>query len=509
MKKATKLLLSVLPISSISLLSVVSCSTTNSNAKQPGKTPKIPKVEPKTPKTPENDSTEPSEDPKKPEENQPKKPDDQPQGDSPSNNHPHNDQPADQPEIHKVDFSDVDKLPKEISLEHFTNYKNKSLESAWSDLQKDSTVFSHILFKNLKGYKISFENISSVKFDHSKGVIDNVKIKFTKEGESKTRVFVLTGLKKTDSIEPKEPKNNKDNYIKPKSVDNRLFGLFPSLLAYMLLFVENNKKYEEIQWAKNSINFEQLKNKNTSFFDESFVGFNVGTKELLFEYNENDRTKYEDKITSAKYDDINGELGLEVEITNREESGLTEPRITKRFNFKGFRKANFNNQNDNVLSLSLLPSDLKDLATKGSLKSDVDKAIKSKEFSKKISISNNDFIKNWLFKKIILNVVDNENHIYRDTQSLKLDYSNKGGENNTIIAFNDGTSLYPLHTKIDKDSISDIFITITNEDGQNKLEIEFNVNIPFYASNLSDLTSHSTSKDETLKYKINVSTRID
>nr|WP_265509574.1 LppA family lipoprotein [Mycoplasma mycoides] len=458
---------------------------------------------------PENDPTKPSEDPKKPEENQPKKPDEQPQGDNPNNNAQlHNDQPADQPEIHKVDFSDVDKLPKEISLEHFTNYKNKPLESAWSDLQKDSTVFSHILFKNLKGYKISFENTSAVKFDHSKGVIGNVKIKFTKEGKSITRVFVLTGLKKKEEIKPNQPKNNKNNYIKPKSVDNRLSGLFPSLLAYMLLFVEDNKKYEEIQWAKNSINFEQLKNKNTNFFDESFVGFNVGTKELLFEYNENDRTKYEDKITSAKYDDINGELGLEVEIKNRKDSNLSEPSITKVFNFKGFRKANFNNQNDNVLSLSLLPSDLKDLATKGSLKSDVGKAIKSKEFSKKISISNNDFIKNWLFKKLILNVVDNENHIYRDTQSLKLDYSNKSGENNTIIAFNDGTSLYPLHTKIDKDSISDIFITITNEDGQNKLEIEFNVNIPFYASNLSDLTSHSTSKDETLKYKINASTRI-
>ncbi|EXU60034.1 LppA family lipoprotein [Mycoplasma mycoides] len=499
MKKATKLLLSILPISSISLLSVISCSTRNSNNMESDKTPKMP----------ENDSTKPSEDPKKPEENQLKKPDEQPQGDDSNNNvQPHNDQPADQPETHIVNFSDVDKLPREISLEHFTNYKNKPLESAWSDLQKDSTVFSHILFKNLKGYKISFENTSAVKFDHSKGVIGNVKIKFTKEGKTITRVFMFTGLKKNEEIKPNQPKNNKDNYIKPRSVDNRLSGLFPSLLAYMLLFVEDNKKYEEIQWNKNSINFDQLKNKNTNFFDESFVGFNVGTKELLFEYNENDRTKYEDKITSAKYDDINGELGLEVEIKNRKDSNLSEPGITKVFNFKGFRKTNFNNQDDNVLSLSLLPSDLKDLATKGSLKSDINKAIESKEFSKKISISNNDFIKNELFKKLILNVVDNENHIYRDTQSLKLDYSNKSGESNTIIAFNDGTSLYPLHTKIDKDSIGDIFITITNEDGQNKLEIELNVNIPFYASNLNDLTSHSTSQDKTLEYKINASTRI-
>ncbi|SRX60805.1 hypothetical protein [Mycoplasma mycoides] len=39
MKKAIKLLLSILPISSISVLGVVSCSTTNLNAKQPDKKP--------------------------------------------------------------------------------------------------------------------------------------------------------------------------------------------------------------------------------------------------------------------------------------------------------------------------------------------------------------------------------------------------------------------------------------------------------------------------------------
>nr|VZR99327.1 hypothetical protein MF5582_00016 [Mycoplasma feriruminatoris] len=90
-----------------------------------------------------------------------------------------------------------------------------------------------------------------------------------------------------------------------------------------------------------------------------------------------------------------------------------------------------------------------------------------------------------------------------------MDYSNKTDENRTIIAFKDGSSLYPLHTRINKDSISDIFITITNSDGENKLEIEFNVNIPVYASNLSDLTSHASSKEQFLKYKIVSSTKIN
>nr|VZR99325.1 hypothetical protein MF5582_00015 [Mycoplasma feriruminatoris] len=424
MKKATKLLLSILPISSIGFLSVVSCSTTkkpdnqnkpnnnnpnlnnsssgnqtnpnDSTAPNENNTPSQPENQPNNnentpntdPKKPESEHKQP-ESPKKPEE--PKKPEDKPQADQPQGEDPnaHNEQPPadkpvpNQPNEHKVDFSDIDKLSNEISLEHFTSYKNKSLESAWSDLQKDSTVFSHIFFKNIKGYNISFENTSSVKFDHSKGVIDNVKIKFTKQGQSKTRVFAITGLKKTDSVKPNGTKNNKENYIKPRSINKELSGLFPSLLAYMLLFVENDKKYEEIQWDKNSINFDELKNKNTDLFDESFVGFNAGTKELLFEYNENDRTKYEDKIINAKYDDITGELGLEVEIKNREESNLTEANITKSFSFKGFRKINFNNQNNNVFSLSLLPSDLKEIAGKGILKSTVSSLLTKKEFNKK------------------------------------------------------------------------------------------------------------------------------
>nr|VZK64874.1 hypothetical protein MF5292_00016 [Mycoplasma feriruminatoris]VZR75019.1 hypothetical protein MF5294_00016 [Mycoplasma feriruminatoris]VZR96818.1 hypothetical protein MF5293_00016 [Mycoplasma feriruminatoris] len=196
--------------------------------------------------------------------------------------------------------------------------------------------FKEVIFnKNLdilSKYKINFESdFSNVIFAQEKGTIDNVKIKFTKEKESKIKVFIFTGFKKITN-ESKDKINNKDNYIKAKTtLDKRITAVYPSLLANMLLYVEDSKKYEEIQLSRNSINFDELKNKNTDLFENDFIGFNIGTKEFLFEYNEKDREKYKDKIVAAKYDDINGELGVEVEITNRKESNITEPLIKKTF----------------------------------------------------------------------------------------------------------------------------------------------------------------------------------
>ncbi|QVK08538.1 LppA family lipoprotein [Mycoplasma mycoides] len=516
MKKATKFLLSILPISSISFLSVVSCSTTSSNSKQPEKKPKKPnEKDPIIPKKPDD---------KKPEEsNQPDNNNTNP-GDSNNGSNkpkpdtsekPQSDKPSDQPEIHKVDFSDVDKLTKDISFDSFVFYKQKDPITAWNELiTNQEKSFKEVIFsKNvdiLNKYKISFEsNFSDVKFDQEKGVIENVKIKFTKDKESKILIFNFTGFKKVAS-ESTNKVNNKENYIKAKTtVDKRISGLFPSLLAYMLLFAEDSKKYEELHSNNNAINFDDLKNKNPDLFDNNFVGFSAGTKELLFDYNDKDKTKYKDKIIAARYDDITGELGLEVEITNREENTLTEPRITKKFNFKGFRSVDFKDQNNNVLSLTLLPNDLKEIVDKKPLKSSIDTFLNAKHFNKAVKILEDDSIKNALFKKLLVNIEDNKNHIYKGRQTFKLDINDKKNFNKSIVGLKDGTTLYPLHTRITKDSISDGLVTLLNDDNQNQVKVEFTVNIPIYASTLSDLTSHTTSQDKVLKYKVTVTTKIN
>ncbi|WP_434333602.1 LppA family lipoprotein [Mycoplasma capricolum subsp. capricolum] len=524
MKKATKLLLSILPISSISLLSLVSCSTTSSNNKKPeeNRTDKTPEKEPE--KLPENSKKPDNEskiNPKEPDSNKPNygdKNNKEPEGNN-SNNQPTDQPQADEPNHHNVDFSDLEKIEKEINFDSFKFYKDKDPKTAWFELVKNpNETFKKIIFnKNiniLNKYKINFESdFSNVVFILEKGIIENVQIKFTKDNQSKIFIFTFSGFKKANKT-PSNKIDGKQNYVKKKeSLDKKIVGLHPSLLAYMLLYAEDNKIYEKIQRHKDVINFEELKNKNTNLFSNDFVGFNILTKEWLFEYNEADRTKYKDKIVAASYDDINGELQLELEISNREEIVSSDSKntvIKQKFEFKGFRKISFDKPNDNVLFLSLLQSDLKEIITKGSLKSIIDPLIMHKKFNEKIQLPDGNIkLKNEIFKKLIVDIQDNQNHIYKSAQTLKIDSNNSQNEYKSIIGLADNSSLYPFHTKINKDSIKNFYITINNKESKKEVEIEFDVYVPIYASTLSELLSHSTIKDEKLKIKVISSTKFD
>ncbi|MDP4040729.1 LppA family lipoprotein [Mycoplasma mycoides] len=549
MKKATKLLLSILPISSISLLSVVSCSTTNSNAKQPNKKPEKPNgkdpIIPKKPddKKPNNndnnsnsnsnpnnkpDSTTPSENknpfkpdktpktpdtnPKQPEEN-PKKPDKQPHGDDSNNNHPHNDQPADQPDSHKVDFSDVDKLPKEISFDNFEIYKKQDATSAWFDLKtKIKWIFEKVINDKeiINKYEVSFVNENDLVFVDEKGVIDRVSIKFTKDKQSKTRTFSFTGFKKrTNQVN----KNNKENYIKPKNkVDKKLLGLHPSLVAYMLMYSQDHNNYRELLQSGNVINFEELENGNNNLFYSDSINLNVEMKDLLLEYDKSLGELYDDKIIGVRYDDINGILGLEVEITNRDDDPKTKDEPfsykPKAFIFQGFRKIDFNNNDRNVLSINLLPSSLKEIVSKGNVKKKIDEFKKSGKKENKISFekSTEPFFKQQLFKNLLVDINDNEHKIYRSTKTLSLHSSNGY---TSIIGLTGNMSIYPFHSIITKDCINNISLVVNREPDNNYLiTIDFDFDIPVFSSTFSDLKSHVASDSKTLKLKVSANTFI-
>ncbi|WP_434343661.1 LppA family lipoprotein [Mycoplasma sp. 06067-C1-B144P-99-0482-3] len=525
MKKATKLLLSILPISSISFLSVISCSTTSSNTKQPDKKPEKPNENtPKTPPKPDdkkpnnNDDNSNSNsnsdhnkpDSTKPEENQPKKPNEEPQGDGSNNNvQPHNDQPADQSESHKVDLSDLDKLPKEISFDNFEIYKKQDATSAWFDLKtKIKWIFEKVINDKeiINKYEVNFVNENDLVFVDEKGVIDKVSIKFTKDKQSKTRTFSFTGFKKrTNQVN----KNNKENYIKPKNkVDEKLLGLYSSLVAYMLMYSQDHNNYRELLQSGNVINFEELENGNNNLFYSDSINLNVEMKDLLLEYDKSLGELYNDKIIGVRYDDINGILGLEVEIKNREESNLSEPSITKVFNFKGFRKIDFNNNDRNVLSINLLPSSLKEIVGKGNVKKKIDEFKKSGKKENKISFekSTEPFFKQQLFKNLLVDINNNEQKIYRSNQTLSLHSSNGY---TSIIGLAGNMSIYPFHSIITKDCINNISLVVNKQPDNNYLiTIDFDFDIPVFSSTFSDLKSHVASDSKTLKLKVNAKTFI-
>ncbi|WP_434324599.1 LppA family lipoprotein [Mycoplasma capricolum] len=523
MKITTKLLLSILPISSISLLSLVSCSTTSSNNKKPeeNRTDKTPEKEPeKLPensKKPENTETNDQHEPsksdseKKPNTSdnknniEPKKPDSEREN---------TDQPqADQPNHHNVDFSDLEKIKTKLSYKSIKLYSDKDPRSAWFSLKNDLETFSNIFYrenKDLKNkYNLSFENNEPI-YDFLKGVIDNVKVKFTNNKHSKIISFTLTDFKKTNTIT-----NNKENYIKEKDeLDNKFKGLYPSLVAFMLLYSEDPQSYKSLEQRTQAIGFEDLYYSNRNLFNNEYPGINQVTKKLLLEYNYDLSKIYKDRIIQAKFDDTKGTLGVKIEISNNQtEPKITkEPTLIKEFNIKGFRSINFKDENKNVLSMTLLQSNLKEMIKKGSLKKTVELLReRNNSFGVKMPLEQVEGtrLKDELFKYLLVNVDDNSYHIYNPKQTLSLQKNSKN-DNTSILGLAGNMSIYPFHTRITKESINKIFITLAKEDDDKlKVTIDFEVIIPIYSVGYSDLKSPGTGASIPLTLKVNSSALID
>ncbi|ADR23972.1 putative lipoprotein, LppA/P72 family [Mycoplasma leachii PG50] len=539
MRKFNKLFLAFLPISSLSVFGVVSCTTNNKNNK-PDKIPQLPnskkpdnrpesanKTENKKPTEGSNSEKQPEIEPipGDPEtvpdnSNNPKQPENNDNSDSNNNyNNPNNEEPQSDEQNdskNRVDFLDIEKINKKIDFKYITTY-NKTANAAWVQIKsRGQNIFKEVIFnKNkeiLETYQIEFDSESLPEIIDEKGIINKVKIKFTKFNESKIFIFSFIGFKKEAKSE-KDNKSKKNEYIKVKDkINEKIKGLYPSLVAYMLLYVEDQNKYnKDIKQSGNVINFQDLENKNDSLFSSDFPGFSIGTKELLFEYKEEYRQIYKDEIISAAYDDLNGILQLEVQIRNTDDhtNDKGDPLITKKFKLEGFRKVDIKNENNNVIFVDLLKNDFKEIVNKGSLTKIVKQFITYGAYNKKIGLgnSNQTRIKNELFKKLIVNINDKSN-IYRTTQTLSLDRNN-GKKYKSILGLKNNMSLYPFHTRVNKDSIKNIYLTITNENGIKEAKIEFELYLSVYASTFTDLTDNTYASEKDIKLTITQTAQIN
>ncbi|ADR23936.1 putative lipoprotein, LppA/P72 family [Mycoplasma leachii PG50] len=518
MKKATKLLLSILPISSISFLSVVSCTTSSSNAKQPDKKPEKPNENtPKTPpkpdesKQPDDNNTNPGNS-----NNDPNNPETKP---DPSENHNlinqqvnqmkkndkpnHSDKPqADDSNNNRDIFSDLDKISKEISFKRFSFYTQRDAVTALVDLQKDPSTIYTIFSKDYKTifdkYHIQFLANNGESANNERSLIEKIKLKFThkKFGQSKILDFIFTGFKKNENT---NITNNKEKYITKKEKVEKITDLFPSLIGYMLLYSQDHNQYENLMETKNVINFEDLENGNSSLFTDEAPLLNVATiKDYLFEFNPELGKLYKEKITAVRYDDYNGILGVKLEIENRDFDPKTtkEPIIEKKFVFDNFRKVNIKDNEKNPLSLFLTQDKFKEMTKSGLLKTKIQELRSSNKLEKKELLQDKkiDFLKQQIFKNLLVDINDNSHNIYRSQSTLSL------GSNKTyksILGLTGGFSIYPFHTSINKDSIKNIYLSINkDEENAHKAIIEFEVHIPVFSTGFSDLKSYATSGDE-------------
>ncbi|QVK05367.1 LppA family lipoprotein [Mycoplasma mycoides] len=526
MRKFNKLFLTILPISSISAFSVVSCTTSTKNNNQiptiPNNTKPENQKQPEQPsdKKPDSESDNHKQPDDKPSPGKPEnKPDNSHNPKEPENNNSNNDQPqGDQPQDNKmpdsnVDFSDLKIIKREISLDRFYKYSQMTALSAWIDLRTTPNVFKNIIFKDYpfitNKYNIKFESLIDVIEDNQKGLISNVKIRFTKDGKFEILEFTLTGFKKEHKV---DNKNNKENYIKQKEkIDEKLLGLYPSLLAYMLLYTEEsgiNRYDRDIKQSGNVINFDHLVNNNQDLFDYNFAGFSVGTKDLLLDYNTKDGKLYKDKITEARFDDLQGTLGLKIEISNRDDNHSSESTITKEFNFKGFRKVDIKNYKNNPFTFTLSPRDLNTILKNEKIQSSFKKVgidlYKTQIFEFGGIPSDNNIWETLIFKHLLVDLTDEEHHTYKSSKTLKVDPSGSNKEYQSILGLKSYMSLYPFNTIITNESIKNILITID----KGKFILEFELHIPVYSTSFSNLLSHAGS-DKTLLVKVSQTTQID
>ncbi|WP_434328685.1 LppA family lipoprotein [Mycoplasma capricolum subsp. capricolum] len=522
MKKLNKLLLSILPISSISLLSLVSCSTTSSNNKKPeeNRTNNTPKKEPE--KLPENS--------KKPNHsetnNQPNKSDSEKEPNTsenknniepkePNSEKENNDQPqADESNDHNVDFSDLEKIEKKLSFRTIYFYAQRDATTALIDLIRDPSIIDTIFSKSYKNifnkYHIQFLSNNGEIANNPKGLIEKVKLKFTdkKIGYSKTLEFTFIGFKISES---KNNKNNKQKYIVKKEGAKELASLYPSLVAYMLLYSQDHNEYKGLMETRNVINFEELENGNSNLFSDPNLRLNAAAiKDSLFEYNEELAKLYKDKVVAVSYNDYDGTLGLQIKIENREYDPKTssEPSIDLKFIFTGFRKVSLTDEKLNVLSLFLPQNKFKELTKRGPLKTKIQNIKKEQIYNKEYLIEekNNDYLKQQIFKNILVDINDNALKTYKSTETLSL----QSKEYSSILGLTGNMSIYPFHTIITKDSIQKIYLSINKDEEKYTAKIDFELHIPIFASTLSDLKSHATSGDEKiLKLKISQNTSID
>ncbi|WFQ94789.1 LppA family lipoprotein [Mycoplasma feriruminatoris] len=534
MKKITKLLLSILPILSIVSLSVISCSTTNGADKKPdNRVNNEPKKDPENPrsdrKPEDNHSSKPDGAPKEPENKNPDKPekdsDKTPKKpDSPGHKEekepfkpkpeekPQKDEPGKSEDI----FSDLDGIKKEISFKTIPFYTQRDSRTALVDLQKDPSIIDTIFSKDYKviyeKYYIQFLTNSGEMPNIQKGLIEKVKLKFTnkKVGKSKTLDFTFIGFKPLDTTNNK--KNNKENYLKQRDKVVELSGLFPSLVAYMLLYSQNPNEYKNLMETNNAINFEELVNGNSNLFvDPNLILNAAAIKSLLFEYDNELGKLYKEEIARVSYDDYNGILGVDVKIENREYNDKTnnEPSINKKFTFTGFRKVNVDEPNKSVFSIFLPQNKFRELLAKPPLKTRTQDIKKKNELNKKLLIDNriSEYLKQQIFNNLLVGINDNELKVYNSSSTLSL-HTNK--DYSSILGLIGNMSIYPFHTILTKDSIKEMYLLVTKDQEKYMAEIEFEFHIPIFASYNTDLKSHITSgENKTLVLKVSTNASID
>ncbi|ENY70276.1 Hypothetical protein, predicted lipoprotein [Mycoplasmopsis bovigenitalium 51080] len=405
------------------------------------------------------------------------------------------------------ELNELNSIEKDVAIS-IPLYKNQDANSSWIALKNeiDGLIPLLGLNHNIKSkYKIEYAQNNIPNIDNDSGIITNIGVKFSYENQSKVLYFNLNGFY---SHKNNLPKNNKNEYLIPKSTLSALVkGLYPSLIAHMLLHAEDPNKYNQNQESTNGseykINFEQLQNKNNNLFHDQVAPLNISLKEAFFEYNEKFKDKYKTKVVATKFNDLEGTLGIKVQVSNTENEPQGEPELTAEYQFDGLRKIDLNNTDKNVIDFNVLPSDLEKLINENN---QIKKVISENQNNlnqqiyliSKLSDFNYKRLVSELNKIVKVGILDNELNTYRFT---------KGSETiNSFAGLKQQFGLYPFYTRFNE-VIKNVRLEITNNSGSKTGNIYFDVELPIFVQN--SFTDLSTNEATGKTIKINVKSKFN
>ncbi|WP_435130010.1 LppA-related lipoprotein [Mycoplasma sp. 6243] len=438
--------------------------------------------------------------------------------------HPDTSKTNPQQSIMKNDFSDVINLQKNITITNANKfYKEHDSAAAWLRLKAEKSNLLSILNINNElqnKYNVAFTDTNNDFYtNQNNGTINNIALTFTTKNpniEEKTLRFNINGFKVNNST---SKTNQKESFLSKKTLTDKVTRLFPSLLAYMLMYTEDPNKYNELQMqakeGETIINFEQLFNKNTSLFTNGVASLNDSLKTQFLEKNKSLENLYEYKITGVKFNDEAGTLGIQVLIENQHDNHSNEAIINQEFEFNGLRKLqkDVNMQND-IVSYFITAADLTSIITQNNkLKQTIDK---HKNPSADIDITSEigdmqlALITKKIFDKLLVDVAD-------PLDAYKVTYASLNTKN--YIGLHQGFVLYPYISRLNQNINSPtsdktiqnmkVIIKKSTTNGYN-VTFNFDVITPIGVRNsYSDLSDNGYDEEKNIVHHVIGSVRLD
>ncbi|WP_322941701.1 hypothetical protein RRG48_04165 [Mycoplasmopsis canis] len=392
------------------------------------------------------------------------------------------------------DFSDLNNFKLEYNINSLPYYKGTDAISARERLKPDEIkiligYYSSISQDIKNKYDITID-LDKIQEDNLNGILRNIKIKFQAKNNTKhftIKTIILKGFK----VNQKNEKNNpKDTFLSPKSISGPLSKTFASLVGAMLMYNANINTFSQLQNKEyGAINYETIEDfqKNSNYFKDQSIRLNQALKNSFFDtINKDNNPEFDYKILQVKPDDVNGTLGVQVEIFDLEGSQHKSNRIQKEYTFNGFKKLTDQKVKD-FINFTITPESLKDVIIKKKLYSQKFKDLYNENKNKEERVELNnlfdqsllDHLKKLIFKKIMISFINDD--LYNLTEQITLD---------KIIATKTKYSIYPFVMNFSDNIIKDFKVYFEYDSSRKEQLVKFDFKfglIPFLTNSFTNM----------------------